>query len=108
MAMGLSIMTMTVWTYSIIVPHHHTHSLRGGRKGGNAQMAAEAEGHERVGGGRGGGGGFSDGRMELKGRGGVGGNQRQHMLMDEDEVREARGAAKPSTVGHAGNGGHLG
>ena len=71
-------------------------------------MAAQAAGHERDSGVAnarlgGGGGGLSGGRLELKahGGGGRGGSapQRQHMLMDDDEVREARGMAKPRVSG---------
>ena len=63
-------------------------------------MAAQAAGHERDSGVAnarlgGAGGGLSGGRLELKARRDAGPSQRQHMLMDEDEVREARGAAKP-------------
>ena len=70
-------------------------------------MAAQAAGHERDSGVAnarlgGAGGGLSGGRLELKARrGDAGASQRQHMLMDEDEVREARGIAKPPRVSDA-------
>lgn len=73
---------------------------RGGRKGGNAAMAAEAAGHERdtsVAKDRLGG---VTGRLELKNRpgggGGVrggGGGQRQHMLLDDHDDDSGMGAA---------------
>ena len=89
--------------------------FRGGRKGGNASMAAEAAGHERDAGVAsdrlgGGAGGPAGGRLEMKAPrgGGAGGHGRQHMLMDEDEVRVARGLPNPPPVGGRVGGGWAG